>query len=107
MMVTKAVVRAVVVRKQVDVYLDLNGDLVTPEHRVLVKSNGAYSFKEAGDVHLGDLVLRKTGMSISDLVWEPVVKNEVIEKTAMVYLFDTEQDDVMFSANLLSHNMKL
>jgi hypothetical protein len=105
-MITKAMVKSIVVRKQVTEYLDLNGDFVTPEHRVLVHSNGVYSFKEAGDVHIGDLILRRDGDQLSNLIWEPVTRNNVIQETAMVYLFDTEEDDVIFSKAMLSHNIK-
>jgi hypothetical protein len=107
MMITKAMVKNIVVRKQVTEYLDLNGDFVTPEHRVLVHANGLYSFKEAGDIHIGDLILRRDGDQLSSLIWEPVTRNNVIQETAMVYLFDTEEDDVIFSKGMLSHNVKL
>jgi hypothetical protein len=90
----------------VDVYLDLNGDLVTPEHPVLVKSGDVYRFKQAGDIQLGDLVLRRDGNAVEDLVWEPVVKNDVVEATVDVYLFDAEDQDVLFTQNFLSHNLK-
>ena len=99
-------ITSVVLRKQVSVYLDLNGDLVTPEHPILVNSGGIYSFKQAGDVQLGDLVLRRNGETLTDLVWEPVTKNDVIENTETVYLFDAEDADVIFSKGFLSHNLK-
>jgi hypothetical protein len=99
-------ITSVVVAKTVDVYLDLNGDLVTPEHPVLVKSGDVYRFKQAGDVQIGDLVLRRAGDTVDDLVWEPVVTNEVVEATVDVYLFDAEDQDVLFTKNFLSHNIK-
>lgn len=104
---TNSVVKKVAIKEEVDFYLNLNGDYMTPEHRVLVKADGKYQFMEAGDIHIGYEVLKKVGPGLKDLQWTPVVINDIVEEKAMVYLFDTEEDDVIFTENMLTHNIKL
>jgi hypothetical protein len=100
-------VRALVVKKVVDAQISINGDLFSPEHPILVESNGKYFFAQAGDVALGDKVLKRTGDNLSDLVWTIVLSNDVIFESATVYLFDTEDQDVLFTKGMLTHNFKL
>lgn len=103
---TTSVIKAIVLEQPVDFYLSLNGDLMTPEHPVLVRHNGIYKFMEAGDIHLGYEVLKRTGEALTDLKWVPVTSNEFIEAPDTVYLFDAEEDDVIFTASMLTHNRK-
>jgi hypothetical protein len=103
---TTSTVTAIVVKKEVDYYLNLNGDLVTPEHPVLVRHNGVHKFLPAGDIQLGYEVLKRNGDSLGALSWVPVTSNDVIEASDTVYLFDAEDDDVLFTANMLTHNFK-
>jgi hypothetical protein len=100
-------VRALVVKKSVDAYISINGDLFSAEHNILVESNGKYSFAQAGDVGIGDRVLKRTGNSLNDLVWTMVLSNDVVFDSATVYLFDTEDQDVLFTKGMLTHNRKL
>lgn len=104
---TTSVIRKIVLKKPVDFYLNLNGDLMTPEHPVLVRNNGIHSFMQAGDIHIGYEVLKRNGDNISDLEWVPVTSNEFVEASDVVYLFDAEDDDVLFTKNMLTHNIKL
>jgi hypothetical protein len=104
---TTSTITAIVTEKPVDYYLSLNGDLMTPEHPVLVRHEGTHKFMQAGDIHIGYEVLKRTGESLTDLEWVTVTSNDFIEATDMVYLFDAEDDDVLFTANMLTHNFKL
>jgi hypothetical protein len=99
-------VRALVVKKVVDAQISINGDLFSPEHPILVESNGKYFFAQAGDISLGDKVLKRTGDSLSDLVWTMVLSNDVLFESATVYVFDTEDQDVLFTKGMLTHNLK-
>lgn len=92
---------------EADYFVCLNGDYVTPDHIVLTNNNGLYKFKAAGDIHLGELVLKRGGDSVSDLQWVPITSNDFVQERTTIYLFDTEDDDVIFSENMLSHNRKL
>ena len=100
-------IRALVVKKTVDAYLSINGDLFSPEHKILIERNGKYFFAEAGNVAVGDRVLKRTGNGLTDLVWTMVLSNDVVFESAMVYLFDTEDQDVLFTKGMLTHNFKL
>lgn len=104
---TTSVIKKISIEKPVDYYLSLNGDLMTPEHPVLVRHNGIHSFMQAGDVHVGYEVLKRNGDNLFALEWVPVVSNDFIEAKDTVYLFDAEDDDVIFTANMLTHNIKL
>ena len=103
---TTSTITAIVVKKPVDYYLSLNGDFMTPEHPVLVRHNGVHKFLPAGDIQLGYEVLKRNGDSLGALSWVTVTSNDVIEASDTVYLFDAEDDDVLFTANMLTHNFK-
>lgn len=104
---TTSTITAVITEKPVDYYLSINGDLMTPEHPVLVRHNGVHKFMSAGDIHVGYEVLKRDGDSLEELSWVPVTSNDFIESRDTVYLFDAEDDDVIFTANMLTHNLKL
>jgi len=87
--------------------ISINGDRFTAEHPILVRRDTTYSFTVAYLVQVGDLVLRRGGDTIDDLEWTPVVEKTVIDLPAMAYVFDTEEDDVLFTVNMLTHNLKL
>ena len=80
---------------------------MTPEHPVLVRHNGVHKFMQAGDIHVGYEVLKRNGDSLNSLAWVTVTSNNFIEAQDTVYLFDAEDDDVIFTANMLTHNFKL
>lgn len=105
--VNTAKVMALQLIDEADYFICLNGDYVTPDHIVLTNNNGLYKFKAAGDIHLGELVLKRGGDSVSDLQWVPITSNDFVQERTTIYLFDTEDDDVIFSENMLSHNRKL
>lgn len=100
-------ITGIAIKKTVNKYLYLNGDFITEEHPIFVKSGNIYSFKPAGSVSIGDFVLRRGGDLIQDLQWDEVTKKGEINMEAEVYLFDAEDEDVIFSKNMLSHNIKL
>ena len=99
-------IRALVVKKTVDAYISINGDLFSAEHNILTEHNGKYFFAQAGDIGIGYKVLKRTGNSLTDLVWTMVTSNDVVFESATVYLFDAEDQDVLFTKGMLTHNMK-
>jgi len=100
-------IKAIVVKKDVEAYVSLNGDLFSPEHRILVEWENKYFFAEAGGILVGYKVLTRTGNSLDGLKWVMITTNDVVFEEATVYLFDTEDEDVLFTKGMLTHNFKL
>jgi hypothetical protein len=101
------VVQQVRVTRASMMQISINGDRFTPEHPILVRRHTTYSFLSAGSVQVGDLVLRRGGDTVADLEWTPVMEKTVIDLPAIAYIFDTEEDDVLFTVGMLTHNLKL
>ena len=101
------VVQQVRVTRASMIQVSINGDRFTPEHPILVRRHTTYSFLSAGSVQVGDLVLRRGGDTVADLEWTPVMEKTVIDLPAIAYIFDTEEDDVLFTVGMLTHNLKM
>ena len=91
---------------EVNTLISINGDKFSGEHPILVFNGETYTFVQAQDVQVGWQVLKRTAGGLEGLVWTEVTEAAVLEETSWVYRFDTENDDVLFTANLLSHNLK-
>jgi hypothetical protein len=92
--------------KTVSSLININGDKYSEEHHILVDDGSVKRFAVAGDVQIGWKVLKRTGESIENLSWVDVTQKEEIQENATVYLFDTEEQDVLFTENMLTHNIK-
>lgn len=99
-------IKSIVVEKKVEAYISLNGDLFSAEHKILVEWEGKYFFAEAGNIEIGAKVLTRTSNSLNGLKWVMITSNEVVFEEATVYLFDTEEEDVLFTKGMLTHNLK-
>ena len=105
--VTTTTIRAIKREVDSEAYISLNGDLFTPEHKILIELKGFYQFAMAGDVPLGAKVLKLSGDTLEGLIWDTITSNEVVLKTVKAYLFDTEDQDVLFTKGMLTHNYKM
>jgi hypothetical protein len=105
--VTSTTIKAIKHEVESDAYISLNGDLFTPEHKILIEIKGFYQFATAGDIPLGAKVLKLSGNTLGGLTWETITSNEVVLETVKAYLFDTEDQDVLFTEGMLTHNVKM
>ncbi len=92
--------------RNVSTLIVINGDKYTSEHHILVDDGSTKRFAVAGDIQIGWKVLKRTGDSVENLAWVDVIQKDIIEEAATVYLFDTEDQDVLFTENMLTHNVK-
>ena len=99
-------IKSIKIEKPVDSYISINEDLFSGEHKILINKNGIYKFIEVKDIVIGDLVFKQNGTTLDTLEWVPVQSIQNINENATVYLFDTEDDDVLFTKGMLTHNIK-
>lgn len=100
-------IRSIKAEVDSEAYISLNGDLFTPEHPILIELKGFYQFAMAGNIPLGAKVLKLSGDTLGGLTWETITSNEVILEPVKAYLFDTEDQDVLFTKGMLTHNLKV
>ena len=81
-------------------YYKINENIeVTWEHVVLVKQDNVWSFKQVGDINIGDFILDENLNEV-----EITSKDEVFEEIQTITI-DTEIKDVYFVKGMLAHNL--
>lgn len=106
--VTTTRIKSVRLTRVSNVYVELNDtDRYSVEQLVLVKRGEVYRFITAEALQVGDLVLSIDGENVGKTKLTAVEKVLITSEFTVVYLFATEQREVMFTNLALVCNMKL